>query len=244
MNNPADTNPNHLLVLDALHKHLWTDVKIWVFGSRADWTAKYSSDLDMALEDDSALDCGAIVAPETAFEESILPCKVDIMHINQASDSFRRMADAQKIQFSMEQYTNNIMSSQNQVAKLDNNLVVEIKSDPNLVNDKKTRIQNRCQLVNLGNCITINGESCLPKEARPFINHLDAKNIHENHINKIQRIRIENDTLPSRARRKVKLYDIVHLMVGLNQKHFGIMKKIKSILLSEIRYRLILGGKA
>ena len=85
------------MVLDVLHKHLPANAKVWVFGSRANWTTKDSSDLDLALEGNSALDYGTIVALEAAFEESILPYKVDIIDLNQVSDSFRRIVEAQKI---------------------------------------------------------------------------------------------------------------------------------------------------
>lgn len=97
MNGPVDISPNHLdIVFDILHKHLPAGIKVWAFGSRANWTTKDSSDLDLALEGDSALDHGTIVALETAFEESILPYKVDIIDLNQVGDSFRRIVDAQK----------------------------------------------------------------------------------------------------------------------------------------------------
>ena len=98
MSGPVDISPNHLhMVLGILRKHLPADVRVWVFGSRADWTTKDSSDLDLALEGDSALDYGTIVALETAFEESKLPYMVDVIDLNQVSDSFRRITNAQKV---------------------------------------------------------------------------------------------------------------------------------------------------
>ena len=97
MSGPTDISPNHLdMVLGILRKHLPADVRVWVFGSRADWTTKDSSDLDLALEGDSALDYGTIVALETAFEESKLPYMVDIIDLNQVSSSFRRIVENQK----------------------------------------------------------------------------------------------------------------------------------------------------
>ena len=98
MSSPVDISPNHLdVVLGILRKHLPANVRVWVFGSRADWTTKDSSDLDLALESDSALDYGTLVALETAFEESKLPYMVDIIDLNQVSDSFRRIVGDQKI---------------------------------------------------------------------------------------------------------------------------------------------------
>ena len=98
MNRPVDIAPNHLdVVLGILYKHLPAGVKVWVFGSRADWTTRDSSDLDLALEDDSALDYDTIMSLETAFEESSLPYKVDVVDLNRVSDSFKRIVDAQKV---------------------------------------------------------------------------------------------------------------------------------------------------
>ena len=98
MSGPVDISPSHLdTVLGILRKRLPAGVRVWVFGSRADWTTKDSSDLDLALEGDSALDYGTIVALETAFEESKLPYTVDIIDLNQVSCSFRRIVWAHKI---------------------------------------------------------------------------------------------------------------------------------------------------
>lgn len=87
------------MILDILRKYLPVGVKVWVFGSRADWTTRDSSDLDLALEGDSALDYGVMVALETAFEESDIPYKVDVIDLNQVTDGFRQIVDAQKIIF-------------------------------------------------------------------------------------------------------------------------------------------------
>ena len=98
MNRPVDISPNHLdMVLAILHKHLPAEVKVWVFGSRADWTTRDSSDLDLALEGDSTLDYDTIMKLEMAFEVSSLPYKVDVIDLDQVSDSFRRIIEAQKI---------------------------------------------------------------------------------------------------------------------------------------------------
>ena len=98
MNRPVDISPNHLdTVLDILHKHLPANVKVWVFGSRADWTTRDSSDLDLALQGDSALDYDTIMGLEVAFEESLLPYMVDVIDLNRVSASFKQIVEAQKI---------------------------------------------------------------------------------------------------------------------------------------------------
>lgn len=98
LNRPVDISPNHLdTVLDILHKHLPANVKVWVFGSRADWTTRDSSDLDLALQGDSALDYDTIMGLEVAFEQSSLPYKVDVVDLKQVSNRFRSIVEAQKV---------------------------------------------------------------------------------------------------------------------------------------------------
>lgn len=97
LNGPIDINPNHRdMVFDILRKHIPANVKVWVFGSRADWTTKDSSDLDIALEGDSALEYDTIIALEMAFEESSLPYMVDVIDINQVGDNFKRIVESQR----------------------------------------------------------------------------------------------------------------------------------------------------
>ena len=96
MNGPVDISPDHLKVVkEILHKNLPSGVAVWVFGSRASWATSNSSDLDLALEGD--IDHDTILALEMAFEESSLPYTVDIIDLNQVSDGFRRIIEAQKI---------------------------------------------------------------------------------------------------------------------------------------------------
>ena len=98
MSGPVDISPDHLKVVEEiLHKNLPSGVAVWVFGSKANWTTRDSSDLDLALEGD--IDHDTILALEMDFEESSLPYTVDIIDLNQVSDGFRRIVDAQKIIF-------------------------------------------------------------------------------------------------------------------------------------------------
>lgn len=220
-----DINPRHLeMVQEILREHLPSGVTVWVFGSRVSWTTKDSSDLDLALEGDSPLNYDTIVSLEVAFEESDLPYKVDVIDLNRVSDSFRQIVDAQKTRFPMRQHLNSTIDSHNRVIR-SNDTLVEMGSNLNLTDGEKMYIRNKWQLTNLGNCLIVNDDLYSPKEAWSFVNYLDTKNIYENQINKIQMIKVGYDVLPSRARRKVKLGDIVYSMVRPNQKHFGIIKK-------------------
>ena len=95
---PVDIRPDHLeMVQDILREHLPAGIKVWVFGSRANWTTKDSSDLDLAVEGASILDYRAMVGLEVAFEESDLPYTVDVVDLNDVSSSFKQIMEGQRV---------------------------------------------------------------------------------------------------------------------------------------------------
>ena len=97
MSSPVDIRPDHLaIVQDILCKHLPDDVKVWVFGSRANWTTKDSSDLDLALESKTMLSYKLLGALKDAFEDSSLPYPVDVVDLNRIGDSFRHIVESQR----------------------------------------------------------------------------------------------------------------------------------------------------
>lgn len=78
--------------------------------------------------------------------------------------------------------------------------------------------------IRLGDACVTNADSYSPKEEWKFVNYLDTGNITDNRTDSIQYIDVENDKLPSRARRKVKKDSIIYSTVRPNQRHFGIIK--------------------
>ena len=95
---PVDIRPDHLeIVQDILREHLPAGFRVWVFGSRANWKTKDSSDLDLAMEGADALDYKAMVGLEVAFEESDLPYTVDVVDLNAVSPEFKNIVEAQRI---------------------------------------------------------------------------------------------------------------------------------------------------
>lgn len=76
----------------------------------------------------------------------------------------------------------------------------------------------------LGDICKSNINSYSEKDNWAFVNYLDTGNITENKISDIQFIDLSSESLPSRARRKVQLNDIIYSTVRPNQKHFGIIK--------------------
>ena len=95
---PVDIRADHLeIVQDILRSQLPAGVKVWVFGSRANWTTKDSSDLDLAVEGAASLDHGVMVGLEIAFEESDLPYTVDVVDLKDVSPEFKNIVDSQKV---------------------------------------------------------------------------------------------------------------------------------------------------
>ena len=97
MTSPVDLRPDHLeIVQGILREHLPVGVKVWVFGSRANWSAKDSSDLDLALEGEARLSHKVLGALKDAFEDSALPYTVDVVDLNRIADSFRQIVESQR----------------------------------------------------------------------------------------------------------------------------------------------------
>ena len=97
MTSSVDLRPDYLeIVQNILRKHLPAEVKVWVFGSRANWTTKDSSGLDLALEGESRLSRKLLGTVKDAFENSTLPYMVDVVDMNRIGDSLkadRRVAE-------------------------------------------------------------------------------------------------------------------------------------------------------
>ena len=78
--------------------------------------------------------------------------------------------------------------------------------------------------IRLGSVIRTNVSTYSEKEGWSFVNYLDTGNITQDTISEIQRINIGTDKLPSRARRKVQIGNIIYSTVRPNQLHYGFIK--------------------
>ncbi len=78
------------IVRDILQKHT-PQYAVWAFGSRAKWTAKQYSDLDLAVITDKPLALSVSAALADDFTESDLPFKVDVVDWATTSASFREI---------------------------------------------------------------------------------------------------------------------------------------------------------
>ena len=98
MTSPVDIRPDHLEIMQGiLREHLPMGVKVWVFGSRANWTTKDSSDLDIALEGENKLSHKLLGALKDTFEDSTLPYTVDVVDLHAVSHDFKKIVEEQRV---------------------------------------------------------------------------------------------------------------------------------------------------
>ena len=88
-----DLNPHHLETVNAILAEHVPECEVWAFGSRATWTAKDYSDLDLAVVGKGPLDWNMLGHLKEAFEESNLPMRVDVLDWHSISESFRKVIE-------------------------------------------------------------------------------------------------------------------------------------------------------
>lgn len=86
-----DIRPDHWDIVEGLLSRHVPDREVWAFGSRAKWTAKTYSDLDLAILGDEPLLPNQLSALQDDFSESSLPWKVDVVEWARLSDSFKQV---------------------------------------------------------------------------------------------------------------------------------------------------------
>ncbi|MBF0625623.1 MAG: nucleotidyltransferase domain-containing protein [Magnetococcales bacterium] len=92
-----DIRPDHWEIVRAILKKHLPDREVWAFGSRAKWTAKQYSDLDLALLGDEPLELGVLAGLEEDFSESDLPFKVDVVDWATTAEGFRRIIEKDRV---------------------------------------------------------------------------------------------------------------------------------------------------
>ena len=85
---------------------------------------------------------------------------------------------------------------------------------------------NRWKHVRIGDICKTNKRTYSMSEKWPFVNYLDTGNLTEDKMNDIQHIILGQSSLPSRARRKVDIGDILYSTVRPNQRHYGVIKNV------------------
>jgi type I restriction enzyme S subunit len=92
-----DMSPECWQIVSDVVQRFSPEHQVWAFGSRATWTAKPFSDLDLVVSGDEPLSLMQIAELREAFQESALPFKVDILDGHAVSPTFRAVINSQKV---------------------------------------------------------------------------------------------------------------------------------------------------
>jgi len=96
----------------------------------------------------------------------------------------------------------------------------------------------------IGDICKTNQQTYSLSENWSFVKYLDTGNLTENRIDEVQHIVVGQDNLPSRARRKVMVDDILYSTVRPNQRHYGIVKEVLPNMLVSTGFTVITADKA
>ena len=98
MNSIAIENSELDVITHILNQHV-PDKRVYAFGSRVTGKAKPFSDLDLVIVTDEPLPALSMYSLATAFEESNLKFKVDIVDWASTSPQFKKIIQAQWVPF-------------------------------------------------------------------------------------------------------------------------------------------------
>ena len=90
-----DLRPHHLETVRRILAHHVPHCEVRAFGSRANWTAKDYSDLDLVVVASGKLSEDTLRHLKEAFEESELPFRVDVLDWQATSPQFRKVIEKQ-----------------------------------------------------------------------------------------------------------------------------------------------------
>lgn len=92
-----DIRPDYWVVVQGILRRHVPEYEVWAFGSRAKWTAKEYSDLDLAIVSDHPVPLKVIAALADDFSESSLPWKVDVVDWATVSDEFQKIIERDRV---------------------------------------------------------------------------------------------------------------------------------------------------
>jgi len=92
-----DIRPEHWQIVRHILRLHVPNFAVWAFGSRAKWTAKPHSDLDLAVITEKPLPLSVSASLSDDFSESNLPWKVDVVDWATTSASFREIIARDKV---------------------------------------------------------------------------------------------------------------------------------------------------
>jgi len=102
MNPSIDVAPEDLQTIIEITKRIIPSCKIAAFGSRVTGKARKHSDLDLVILTDETLNFDTYAALKTAFSESDLPFKVDVVDWADIDNNFREVIAKQMVMLPQE----------------------------------------------------------------------------------------------------------------------------------------------
>ncbi len=93
----VDAAPADLEAVRRILREHAPELEVRAFGSRVSWTARETSDLDLALMTNEPLDAARMAVLRSAFTDSRLPFRVDVVDWAGASDSFRKVIESEYV---------------------------------------------------------------------------------------------------------------------------------------------------
>ena len=94
---PVDAAPPDLETVRRILREHAPELEVRAFGSRVSWTARETSDLDLALMTDEPLDAARMAVLKSAFTDSHLPFRVDVVDWAGVSDGFRKVIKSEYV---------------------------------------------------------------------------------------------------------------------------------------------------
>ena len=88
-----DLNPNYLETVKRILVEHVPECEVRAFGSRATWTAKHYSDLDLAVVGHGPLTISTLGRLKEGFQESDLPMRVDVLDWHSISEGFQKLIE-------------------------------------------------------------------------------------------------------------------------------------------------------
>ena len=94
---PIDISPGDLETVQRILQEHVPELEVRAFGSRVSWTARETSDLDLALMTTEPLDLLCVAEMREAFDESDLPFRVDLVDWASTSENFRKVIEKEYV---------------------------------------------------------------------------------------------------------------------------------------------------
>ena len=96
-----DLSPRHLATVKSILAEHVPECEVRAYGSRATWTARDYSDVDLAVVGKGPLDREVIADLKEAFQDSDLPMRVDVLDWHGVSEEFRDAIKAEMVVLSV-----------------------------------------------------------------------------------------------------------------------------------------------